>query len=103
MFRLDLWGATPRAATVATHFLDYPDSPQTPVPGSAFLSSGQQGAPWQLWGLVAGRQAPLDDELPRASPPKLDMVWPPPRPTVPSLFPISETCGMNKLCHSSVI
>lgn len=25
MFRLDLWGATPRAATVATHCLDYPD------------------------------------------------------------------------------
>lgn len=54
-------------------------------------------------GLLAERQTPLDGMLQRASPPKPGMMWPPPRPPVPSLFPTSEMCGLNNLCHSSAI
>lgn len=42
------------SARKQTHCPGNPDSPQTLVPGSAFLSSGQRGTLWRLWGWWLG-------------------------------------------------
>lgn len=43
----------------------------------------------------------LDSTLQQAGPPQTRWVWP--WPTVPSSFPASKMCGLNKFCHSSAI